>query len=92
MYYFFQWAFHFWKIDLSRYREISDYLKGCCKGESVKKAKTFDWEDLNQFLESPIVKTSVGSNPKITNFELLRTLEVELRTLLNPGSPTKTEL
>ena len=38
------------------------------------------------------VKNSVGSNPKITNFELLRTLEVELRTLSNPGSPTKTEL
>ena len=36
--------------------------------------------------------TSVGSNPKITNFELLRTLEVELRTLSNPGLPTKTEL
>ena len=38
------------------------------------------------------IGTSVGSNPKITNFELLRTLEVELRTLPNPGSPTKTEL
>ena len=37
-------------------------------------------------------ETSVGSNPKITNFELLRTLEVELRTLSNPGLPTKTEL
>ena len=39
-----------------------------------------------------IVHSSVGSNPKITNFELLRTLEVELRTLSNPGLPTKTEL
>ena len=38
------------------------------------------------------LETSVGSNPKITNFELLRTLEVELRTLSNPGLPTKTEL
>ena len=36
--------------------------------------------------------TSVGSNPKIMNSELLQTLEVELRTLSNPGLPTKTEL
>ena len=38
------------------------------------------------------VIVSVGSNPKVTNSELLRTLEVELRTLPNPSSPTKIEL
>ena len=39
-----------------------------------------------------IICTSVGSNPKVTSSELFRTLEVELRTLPNPSSPTKTEL
>ena len=35
---------------------------------------------------------SIGSNPNIMNFELLRTWQAELRTHSNPGSFTKTEL
>ena len=35
---------------------------------------------------------SVGSNPTITNFELLRTSQGEQRTHPNPGSSIKTEL
>ena len=37
-------------------------------------------------------RTSVGSNPNITNFELLQTWQVELQTYSNPGSSTKTKL
>ena len=39
-----------------------------------------------------LVCISVGSNPNITNFKLLRTSQVELQTHSNPGSSTKTKL
>ena len=64
-FFFFQWAFHFWKIDLTNFRDITDYLKSCCKGESVKKAKTFDQDDLNRFLEAPIVKTGFSKHAQV---------------------------
>ena len=38
------------------------------------------------------IRISVGSNPKISNFELLRTLEVELRTQPNPCQNLLAEL
>ena len=38
------------------------------------------------------IRSSVGSNPNIMNFELFWTWQVELRTLSNPNSSTKIEL
>ena len=45
---------------------------------------------LNSRFSIQWVENSVGSN--ISNFELLRTWEAELRTLSNPGLSTKNEL
>ena len=44
---------HFWHISLSNYPEIKDFLKSCCKGETVKKAKVFGQDEIDQFLRLP---------------------------------------
>ena len=49
-------------------------------------------EILPKKLNLYVLLTSVGSNPKISNIELLRTLEVELRTQPNPWQKFSAEL
>ena len=56
---------HFWKMDLKEFVELTDFLKSCVKGETVKKAKTFSWEEIEQFLNSPAIKNSISKYAQV---------------------------
>ena len=49
---------HYWNIRLNEHKQLQDFLKSCCKGESVKQAKTFSQDDIRKFLNSPVVKSN----------------------------------
>ena len=49
---------YFWKMDLKEFIKLTDFLKSCIRGETVKKAKTFNYEEIKQLLNSPMIKNS----------------------------------
>ena len=42
---------------MAEFREITDYLKSCCKGETVKKAAVLNLDDINNFFSLASVKS-----------------------------------
>ena len=56
---------HFWKMDLKEFIELTDFLKSCVKGETVKKAKTFSYQEIEQFLNSPMIKNSISKYAQV---------------------------
>ena len=87
----------FWTIKISFHvhEMTSNWFSLCTYSFNYAYTWHWSWSQLTLLQFDFKIRTfilSVRLNPNVTNFEQLRTWQVELRTHSNPGSSTKPEL